>query len=966
MNLNMNVVKRDGRKELISFDKVINRIQNLCNKSPSLNNINIIKISQQVVTQIVDNIKTTQLDELSAQICSSNVSNHLDYGILASRIIISNNQKNTTDCFSSCIDLLYRNISDSNEQVPLISTDIFDIVMNNKEKLNNSIDYERDFLIDYFGFKTLENSYLFKINNKVAERIQHMFMRVSIGIHGNDINNIIKTYDYMSQKYFIHATPTLFHSGTDNPQLLSCFLLGMEDSVDGMYKCIGDCAKISKWAGGIGLHLHDIRSKNSIIRSTNGKSNGIMPLLKVLNDTARHINQSGRRNGSFAIYLEAWHPDILVFLEAKKNHGDENARARDLFYGIWVNDIFMRRVQNDEEWSLFCPDKCKNLTNSYGKEFEKYYTEYEKDETLVIKKIKARKLWEQIIISEIETGTPYILYKDSCNSKSNQQNLGTIRSSNLCTEIIEYSSSEEYACCTLASIGLPKFVLPYDMSDVNNVVVYSKKDCKLCEYSKNYLASNNIPYIEKAFSKKTMEELEDLLDGDLESYPQLFYQSKTNNNFKHIGGFNELLTFFRPTFNFKELYNVAKVITLNLNKIIDNNFYPVVETRYSNKLHRPLGIGVQGLASVYSMMNISFDNPEASLLNKQIFATIYYASLEASMELARDRKKDMIRIKVLRNNYGPFEKDFVSAKITKNGDLTEWWRGSYNSIDFSNFKYTQELHEAIQIALSPSNVLVECTPDTDSIKKELIDLHNKLLPIDEELFNIKDSQYAGSYSSFEGSPLSKGKFQFDLWEKEPLSEVPGLILDWKNLRKNIIENGVRNSLLLAPMPTASTSQILGNNECIEPITSNIYTRGTLAGSFTLVNKQLLKLLNDIGLWDDDLKQNIILQNGSIKDIQKIPQIIRDIFKTSWDLSQKVLINQAADRGIYVCQSQSMNLWIENPTINKISSMHMYSWKKGLKTGIYYLRTKSVSQAQKFTVEPTQSNNNPEICESCSA
>ena len=954
MNLNMNVVKRDGRKELISFDKVTNRLNNLCNKSPSLDNINVIKISQQVVTQIVDNIKTTQLDELAAEICSSNITIHSDYGRLASRIIISNNQKNTTDKFSQCIETLYNNYSDSNEHIPLVSKKTYTIVMNNKDTLDNAIDYERDFLLDYFGFKTLENSYLFKIDNKVIERIQHMFMRVSIGIHDENIDNVIKTYNYMSQKYFIHATPTLFHSGTDNPQLLSCFLLGMEDSVDGMYKCIGDCAKISKWAGGIGLHLHDIRSKNSIIRSTNGKSNGIMPLLKVLNDTAKHINQSGRRNGSFAIYLELWHSDISEFLEAKKNHGDENARARDLFYGLWINDIFMKRVQENKDWSLFCPDKCKNLTNTYGKEFEQYYTEYEKNPSLVVKTIKARKLWEQILVSQIETGTPYLLYKDSCNLKSNQQNLGTIRSSNLCTEIVEYSSSEEYACCTLASIGLPKFLVPFDMSNIENIVVYSKKDCKLCEYSKKYLTSNNLPFQEIPFSRKSMEELEDLLDGELESYPQLFYKTKSSEQLTHIGGFNELLTTFKPSFNFKELYDVAKVITFNLNKIIDKNYYPVVETRFSNKLHRPLGIGVQGLASVYSMMNIGFDHPEAFLLNKQIFATIYYASLEASMELSKNRKDDMSRILKLRNAYGPKEKDFTSAKICKNGDLSSWLRGDTNSIDFTNIKdeYLVPEHKNESI---------------DKVQKELEELHNSLLPIDEELFGIKNSDYLGAYSSFEGSPLSKGKFQFDLWNQEPLYEVPGLSLNWNNLRENIIKHGVRNSLLLAPMPTASTSQILGNNECIEPITSNIYTRGTLAGSFTLVNSHLLKLLNDIGLWSEDMKQNLVVENGSIKNIEKIPKVIRDIFKTSWDLSQKVLIDQAADRGIYVCQSQSMNLWIENPSINKISSMHMYSWKKGLKTGIYYLRTQSVSKAQKFTVEPGQlNNNNPEICESCSA
>ena len=698
----MKVVKRNGMEEQVSFNKVTLRLEKLCTKTPELDNIDFIHIAQKVIGQIYNGVNTNQLDELAAEICTSNITVHPNYGILASRIIISNNQKSTSPSFSECISELYNNTDKyTDEKNPLVSTRIFEITQNNKDKLNSSIDYNRDFLIDYFGYKTLEKSYLFKINDKVVERIQHMYMRVALGIHLEDIKNVIKTYDYMSQKYFIHATPTLFHSGTENPQLLSCFLLGMEDSVDGIYKTIGDCAKISKWAGGIGLHLHDIRSNNSLIKSTNGNSNGIMPLLKVLNDTAKHINQSGRRNGSFAIYLELWHSDIHEFLEAKKNHGDETDRARDLFYGLWVNDLFMKRVENDEEWSLFCPDKCRKLTDTYGTEFEKLYINYEKNDKLVMNKIKARKLWEQILISQIETGTPYLLYKDSCNKKSNQQNLGTIRSSNLCTEIIEYSSSTEYACCTLASIGLPKFVKKYDKDNIINITVYSKKNCKYCDYSKNYLKYNKINYTEKEFNKTNIDELDDKLDTfEAISYPQIFVTLKNNTDEKHIGGFNELISFFKPEFDFIELYNVAKVITLNLNRIIDNNYYPVPETRYSNKLHRPIGIGIQGLADVYSMFNLSFDSPESVMLNKQIFATIYYASTEASMEISKTRLPDMKLIKRARNAYGPGPGPsgnnspiHKANEYSKLNDIYVWKRGDIGSINFDNLQDTHLLSE---------------------------------------------------------------------------------------------------------------------------------------------------------------------------------------------------------------------------------------------------------------------------------
>ena len=778
-NNTMFVIKRNGSEQEVSFDKVTRRLKHLCDLKPSLTKINPIFIAQKVCTRIYNNVTTRELDELSAEICASLITDEYEYGTLASRIIISNNHKNTSPSLSETIYLLYSNKDNLGNSNPLVSDELYNIVLKNKEKLNSILSYDRDFLIDYFGFKTLEKAYLFKTNGKTVERIQHLFMRVALGIHGDDINAAIQTYDLMSNKYFIHATPTLFHSGTKRPQLLSCFLLGIEDSVDGIYKCMSDCAKISKWAGGIGLHINNIRSKNSIIRSTNGKSNGIIPMLRVFNETARYINQSGKRNGSFAIYLEPWHYDIEKFLDLRKNHGDENERARDLFYALWLPDLFLKRVKSDGDWTLFCPDECPELNNCYGSKFEEKYQLLELDQRKVRKTIKARKIWQEILISQMETGTPYLLYKDSCNKKSNQQNIGVIKSSNLCTEILEYSDHKEYACCTLASIGLPTFV------------------------------ENGV-------------------------------------------------------FNYTKLLEVSKVITRNLDKIIDKNFYPIPETELSNQRHRPIGIGVQGLADVYMKLNIAFDSPEATRTNKEIFATIYYGAMSASIELAK--------------NYG-------------------------------------------------------------------------------------------TYSTYKGSPISKGIFQFDLWKTEPVEKAGDLKFNWDNLREKVKTIGVRNSLLLAPMPTASTSQILGNNECIEPYTSNIYVRRTMAGDFIIINRYLMADLQALKLWNTDMKERIIYNHGSIQNIDSIPDDIKAKYKTVWEISQKVLIDQAADRGIYICQSQSLNLFIEKPTINNLSSMHLYSWSKGLKTGIYYLRTKSKAFAQQFTIDPNKfkaTEQKPDICESCSA
>tara|TARA_Y100000768_G_scaffold85383_1_gene61101 strand:- start:6201 stop:8504 length:2304 start_codon:yes stop_codon:yes gene_type:complete len=765
----MEVLKRNGKTQEVSFDKVKTRLQNLVNKTPILLNVDVCKVTQKVIARIYNNISTIEIDEISANICTSMVTEHPDYTKLGSRIIISNNHKNTETNFGQKLNKLY--------EQGLITEEIINIYTINKTIIETTIDYERDYNFDFFGYKTLEKSYLQKIDSIVIERIQDMFMRVSLGIHKTDIEEVLKTYDLMSSKYFIHASPTLFNAGTHRPQLLSCFLLGIKDSIQGIYKCLGDCADISKWAGGIGLHISNIRASNSLINGTNGYTSGLVPMLKVFNATARYVNQGGKRLGSFAIYLEPHHADILDFIELKKNHGFEDDRARDLFYGLWVSDLFMERVRDNKDWSLFSVDDCPDLDNTWGEDYKLLYEKYE-SEGKSRKTIPAQQLWFKICVSQIETGTPYLLFKDSCNRKSNQQHYGTIKSSNLCTEIIEYSDDKEYACCTLSSIGLPS-------------------------------------YIEEG------------------------------------------------KFNFQKLYEVTKVVTKNLNKVIDLNYYPVPETELSNKKHRPLGIGVQGLADVFVNLRMPFDSEEAALLNKQIFAVIYYSAMEESIKLAK--------------KYGP-------------------------------------------------------------------------------------------YSSFAKSPLSEGKFQFDLWNVEPIHSVDGLELDWNTLREDVINHGAYNSLLLAPMPTASTSQILGFNECFEPYTSFLYSRSTLAGEFEVVNNNLIYDLIELGLWDENMKNKLLQNEGSIQKIEEIPQHIKEIYKNSWDLSNKTLINMSADRGAYVCQSQSLNLFIAEPNFKNLSSMHFYSWKKGLKTGIYYLRTLPKTSAQKFTVEPVKSvnksNANNEPCESC--
>ena len=823
-SFDMRVTKRNGRLEDIAFDKILNRVKKLAQEASI--HLNYSSLTMKVIDQLFDKIETTKIDELAAEQCASLSAQNPDYGTLASRIVVSNHQKNTDPLFSNVMMKLHMFENILNKNIPLVSQKLWEFVNVNSEKLNEMIDHNRDYLIDYFGFKTLERSYLFRIDNIVVERIQHMWMRVAVGIHG-DLNNpnslelVKETYDLMSLKYFTHATPTLFNAGTPRPQLSSCYLIAMEDdSLDGIYNTLHDCARISKYAGGIGLHIHNIRAKGTHIQGTNGTSNGLVPMLRVFNNTARYIDQGGgKRNGSFAIYLEPWHADIEDFLELKKNHGDEELKARDLFYALWVSDLFMERVKNNSKWNLFCPHECPGLSDVYGEKFKNLYEKYE-SYGKSRKTVNARDLWFKILDAQMETGTPYILYKDAANIKSNQQNIGTIKSSNLCCEIMEYSDDKETAVCNLASIALPTFV-------------------------------------------------------------------------------NETT----KVFDYDKLHEVTKVVTNNLNKVIDVNFYPTEKTKISNMKHRPIGIGVQGLADTFVLMDIPFHSDEAKKINKLIFETIYHASLEKSNEISIERYNTITST------------SFNKIKIYKHSNLNEY--------EIAVFK-----------------------PDCHKTQEELI-----------------SNYHVGSYSSFVGSPASKGILQFDMWSKEPTERY-----DWVSLKESIKKYGLRNSLLVAPMPTASTSQILGFNECFEPFTSNLYSRRTLAGEFVVVNKYLMKELINLGLWNEKIKNNIIANKGSIQQLDMLSEHIKNKYKIVWEIPMKHIIDMAADRGAFICQSQSLNLWIEDPTYNTLTSMHFYSWKQGLKTGIYYLRRKAKHQAQQFTIEPESKKNEEkdEICEMCSA
>ncbi|KAL7641505.1 UNVERIFIED_CONTAM: hypothetical protein RMT77_007376 [Armadillidium vulgare] len=757
----MYVIKRGGgRKEPVMFDKITSRIQKLC-YGLNMDFIDPPAVTQKVINGLYAGVTTVELDNLAAETAAYMTTKHPDYAVLAARIAVSNLHKETKKSFSEVIyDLYHMKNSQTGEKQSMISEEHFNIIQKNSEKLNSAIIYDRDFSYNYFGFKTLERSYLLKINGKVVERPQHMLMRVAVGIHGEDMDAAIETYNLLSEKWFTHASPTLFNAATRRPQLSSCFLLTVkEDSLEGIYDSLKQCALISKSAGGIGINMHCIRASGSFVAGMNGTSSGLVPMLRVFNDTARYVDQGGnKRPGAFAIYLEPWHADVYAFLDLRKNTGKEKERARDLFLALWIPDLFMQRVENDEEWCLMCPHECPGLEDVWGKEFEELYTRFEKEEKYR-KKIKARNLWYAIVEAQIETGTPYMLYKDACNSKSNQQNLGTIKCSNLCTEIVEYTSPDEVAVCNLASIAVNMFVKP------------------------------------------------------------------------------------DKTYDFEKLKSVTKIATKNLNKIIEVNYYPVKEAEYSNKRHRPIGIGVQGLADAFILMRYPFESDSAKLLNKQIFETIYYGAMEASCELAEV--------------YGPYE-------------------------------------------------------------------------------------------TYEGSPVSKGIFQYDMW-----SVTPTPLHDWNALKEKVVKYGVRNSLLLAPMPTASTAQILGNNESIEPYTSNIYTRRVLSGEFQVVNHHLLKDLTELGIWDDNMKNQLIANNGSVQNIEGIPKELKELYKTVWEISQKVVLEMAADRGAFIDQSQSLNVHIAAPTYGKITSMHFFGWKSGLKTGMYYLRTKPAANAIQFTVDKTK-------------
>jgi len=894
-NKEFNVIKRNGEYESVSFDKILNRIKKMASLNNEKLDINMTKLAMKIIEQLYDDIKTHEIDELTSQQCASQIITHPDYGVLASRIMISNHHKNTNSSFYEVMKQLYEFTDIHGKVHHMISDELMRISEKYKDQIQDELDFSRDFDFDYFGFKTLERSYLMKYNGLVIERPQHMWMRVAIGVNGENMESVFETYDMLSRKYFTHATPTLFNAGTPRPQLSSCYLLSMEDdSIKGIYNTLGECADISKWAGGIGLHIHNVRAKGSHIRGTNGVSNGIVPMLRVFNNTARYVDQGGgKRNGSFAMYMEPWHADIFEFLEMKKNHGDEEIKARDLFYALWIPDLFMKRVKTNGKWTLMCPDKCKGLSDTYGDDFEQLYCKYESN-GMGNKTVDARDLWLKILDSQIETGTPYMLYKDACNMKSNQKNIGTIKSSNLCCEIVEYSDDKETAVCNLASIGLSKFVKPADTSNIKKVVVYGKPNCIYCNIAKATLKKNNIKYTYIDLENDAKRN-EFYIKNSFSSMPQIYI------NDQHIGGCDSLLNIVKPTFDYDELALVTTRVTKNLNNVIDINYYPTEKTRLSNLKHRPVGIGIQGLADVFAMMNIPFTSQEASVINERIFETIYYASLNTSMLISRSR-----------------------------GEAMDYLKQKYEEKCFSFCNTNDDCRK------------YNITTDNDAKLKEYLE---KYQPIFNE-FKYNELSCLGAYSTFSGSPASQGKLQFDLWDEKPSDRY-----DWDSLKKSIQTFGIRNSLLVAPMPTASTSQILGNNECFEPFTSNIYLRRTIVGEFIIINKYLMRELCEIGVWNEDIKNSIILHKGSIQQLTNLPKYIRDKYKIVWEMPMKNLINMSKTRGKYICQSQSMNLWMETPTYDKITAMHFYAWSSGLKTGLYYLRTKAKAAAQQFTIDP---------------
>jgi ribonucleotide reductase alpha subunit len=1103
MEQEMQVTKRDGSLQEVSFDKILQRVKKIGNEVTPPLVINYSQLIMKVIDQLYDKIPTYVIDELTAEQCAALTTKHLDYATLANRIVVSNNHKITTNSFYTAMETLYMHQDVHGVQTPLISPAMWTTIQQNQTALDRLIDYERDYLFDYFGFKTLERSYLLRVKGVLVERPQHMWLRVALGIHSADLLAVKETYDLLSQKYFTHATPTLYNAGTPHPQLSSCYLLSLEaDSIDGIYNTLKECAQISKWAGGIGLHIHNIRATGTAIVGTNGQSNGIVPMLQVFNATARYVDQGGgKRNGSFAIYLEPWHADVEMFLDLKKNHGDEELRARDLFYALWIPDLFMEKVKQDADWALFCPHKCPGLADCYGEAFTQLYNQYVAAGK-ANKVIKARALWFKILDSQMETGTPYLLYKDAANQKSNQQNLGVIKSSNLCVapetliltdkgyiaiktlegKRVNVWNGEEFSATTVHKTGVNQEVLTVETSDgcilectpyhkfyiqrnddTNNDtnVVKQIEAAKLevcdtliqCDYPlidgvteyvfsidtvpinaslavkmnwlSHYCASelynsnivDDVLYISKSASNSSTQFLVDIklmlqtcgrhthiayhtVKPTLIVYSDQLYQLifagfeppkntvRFNNQYKptqssvciknitktgritdtycfnepkkHAGIFNGIITSqcteileysdaeetavcnlasiglskfitTEKTFDYAMLHQVTKVVTTNLNKIIDVNFYPTEKTRISNLLHRPIGIGVQGLADAFALMDIAYHSDEALHVNKLIFETIYHAALECSNELAKARQPDM--------------------QLIEEERAADYAQGYENIFAMSMCDTTSKQYLSSR----------EYVRTTDYALHNFL---NRVKPIPHELDNLS-KEHLGAYSTFTGSPAAKGQLQFDLWGVTPPSDR----YDWHKLKTAITTHGLRNSLLVAPMPTASTSQILGNNECFEPFTSNIYSRRTNAGEFVLVNKYLMSELQKLGLWNDELKNNIIANKGSIQQIAHLPAHLKQKYKIVWEIPMKHLIDMAADRGAFICQSQSLNLWLEDPDYKTLTSMHFYGWEKGLKTGIYYLRRKAKHQAQQFTIVPKEENIQKETsneCEMCSS
>ena len=865
------IIKRNGQKEQIQFDKITKRIERLI-KEEELSYLNPILIAQKVIASIYSGITTEELDIEAADICVNLSTVHPSYSLLGGRILISNLHKKTSDNF--CDKMLELDLND----------EFKNYVKLHYTQLNEIICYDRDFNYDYFGFKTLEKSYLLQ-----NERPQDMLLRCAVTLQMGDMEFIRKTYNYMSLGYYTHASPTLFNAGTKHQQLSSCFLLQTFDSLDEITKTWNSCAQISKWAGGIGLGISNIRANNSLIKGTNGKSNGIVPFLKVFNDIARWIDQGGRRPGSIAIYLEPSHPDIFEYLDLRKNFGSETERARDLFYAMWIPDLFMQLVEDDGDWYLLSPDECPGLEKVYGKEYADLYYGYV-IENKYRKKIKARKLWQHILETQIETGMPYIAYKDHINRKSNQKNIGVIRSSNLCIEICEYSDHNEYAVCNLASINLKSFV---NKCSFNNFTIYTKPDCKFCKYAKNYLNSLNISFEEVNFDKESFDKLKIITNRNLITYPQIFHDNKL------IGGFEDLYNYITGEFDYDKLYDVAYLATVNLNKVIDINYYPVPQAKLSNMKHRPIGLGIQGLADCLCLLKIPFDSEKAIEFNKKYMETIYLAGLTASNDIAKERFNEMKILKDLDLDYP----EFYNLTFGKNNDLTTF---------------------------SSNN------------------LYHKLKPNIYEIKNNKFGQY-GAYSSFSNSPFSKGQLQFDMWSVD--SDDLFYKDKWKKLKESIKIYGTRNSLITALMPTASTSQILGNNECFEPFTNNIYTRKTNAGDFILVNKYLVNDLIYLNLWNKELKDKIIADDGSVQNID-IPLVIKNMYKTVWEIKQIWLLKASLARSPFIDQMQSLNIFMAEPDFQRLNSSHFWGWKNGLKTGMYYLRSKPSSNAIKFTIDPT--------------